>query len=181
MIVLGIDPGKSGGLALISGARSQHPKIIACIKVPVAPDSSDDLLDVNAIITFIQSEPPDVAYIERVTPMPSQDDGKGGERRGMGATSAFNFGGAVYTIRTIVVGLGIRLHRCETVHWKKAHGLSSKDPVTGGKLDQRAVKELSRQKAIALFGAEHFPLIGDHNKAEACLIANYGRMRELGA
>lgn len=178
MIVLGIDPGKSGGLAIVKGVRGQEPKLLACISVPVAPATSHDLLDVNAIISFIQSEPPDVAYIERVAAMPSIDEGNGKKRRGMGATSAFNFGGAVYTLRTCVVGLGIRIERFEAVQWKKFYGLSSKDPATGRKLEQREVKELSRQKAISIFGDKFFPNIGHHNRAEAALIANAGRMIE---
>lgn len=171
MIVLGIDPGKSGGLALVKGTLGQRPRLIKCARVPVAPPDSDDLLDVDAIISFVQSEPPDAAYIERVTPMPSTDKG---ERRGMGATSAFNFGGAVYTLRTCLVGLGIPLRRVEPRAWKKLYGLSSRELFTDRKFDQREVKEQSRQKAISLFGAEHFPRIGDHNVAEAALIANYG-------
>ncbi|HEY6029961.1 MAG TPA: hypothetical protein VIU44_05335 [Gaiellaceae bacterium] len=157
-------------------ATAPRPRLIACISVPAAKPGSDDLLDVDAIISFIQSEPPDEAFIERVAAMPSQDDGKGGPRRGMGATSAFNFGGAVYTLRTCVVGLGIKLTRIEPTAWKKAHGLSSKDPATGRKLEQREVKERSRQKAIALFGERFFPNVGHHNRAEAALIANYGAM-----
>lgn len=174
MLILGCDPGKQGGLALL--ATGPKPRLIACISVPIAPADSDDLLDVNAIISFIQNEPPDVAYIERVTPMPSIDEGDGKGRRGMGATSAFNFGGAVYTLRTCIVGLGIKLHRVEPRAWKKAHGLSSKDPFTGRKMEQREVKERSRQKAIALFGDKFFPNIGHHNRAEAALLANYGAM-----
>lgn len=161
-------------------ATLPKPRLIACISIPVARPGSDDILDVDAIISFIQSEPPDEAFIERVSPMPSIDEGvdKNGKkgRRGMGATSAFNFGGAVYTLRTCVVGLGIRLTRVEPVAWKKAHGLSSRDPATGGKLSQREVKERSRQKAIALFGEKFFPNIGHHNRAESALIANFGRM-----
>jgi len=173
MLLLGCDPGKSGGIALL--ATGPKPRLIACISVPIAPPGSDDLLDVDAIIAFIQNEPPDEAFIERVAPMPS-DEGNGKKRRAMGATSAFNFGGAVYTLRTCIVGLGIKLTRVEPTAWKKAHGLSSKDSATGLKLDQRHVKELSRQKAIALFGDEFFPNIGHHNRAEAALIANYGAM-----
>lgn len=182
MIVLGIDPGKTGGLALIDGGSPRGARLIRAIDVPAPRGSSDDLLDVDAIIDFVQRGRPDVAYIERVSPMPSRDPGKkSGKRDSMGATSAFNFGGAVYTLRTCVRGLGVRLVRVETVHWKKAHGLSSRDPATGEKLIQRDVKELSRQRAIALFGPEHFPNIGHHNRAEAALIALFGLMCERGA
>lgn len=169
-IILGIDPGKTGGLALLGSAKPQ--RLIACISVPIAPEGSDDLLDVNEIISFIQSEPPDVAFIERVTPMPSADEGDG-KRRKMGATGAFHFGGAVYTLRTCVVGLGIPIRRVEPSAWKRTHGIVNKAP-DGRKLTHREAKELSRQKAISLFGDEFFPNIGHHNRAEAALIASHG-------
>lgn len=174
MIVLGIDPGKSGGLALVRGSISERAVLVDCIDVPLPKGACDDLLDVRAILAFLQKTTPDVAYIERVTAMPSLEDEKG-ERRGMGATSAFNFGGAVYTLRTCVVGMQIPLKRVEVVHWKKAHALSSKD-ADGNKLGQRQVKERSRQRAIALFGESFFPNIGHHNRAEAALIAWFGLM-----
>lgn len=177
MIVLGIDPGKSGGLAIIARSPGQPPKIVDCIDVP----TDDDGVDALAVISFIQQNPPDRCIIERVAPMPSlqdQADKPGAPRRSMGATSAFNFGGAVFTLRTCVIGLGFKLIRCETSAWKKAHGLSSKDPATGERLETRAVKELSRQKALRLFanGDRYFPNIGHHNRAEAALIAAYGAM-----
>jgi len=174
VIVLGIDPGVSGGLAIIAGSPGQQPRIIDCIGVPIG---GDDRVDVLAVISFIQQNPPDLAVVERASPMPSLQV-KGKERRGMGATSSFNFGAAVFSVRTCVVGLGIKLIQVEAVAWKKAHGLSSKDPATGEKLEQRHVKELSRQKALALFpnGDRYFPNIGHHNRAEAALIANYGTM-----
>ncbi len=172
MIVLGVDPGKSGGLAKV--VLLPKPRLIDCISVPVGKDGSDDILDVDAILNWLQQEPPDVGFIERVSPMPSIDQ-TNGKRRGMGATSAFNFGGAVYTIRTCIVGLGIKLHRVEAAAWKKTHGLSSKDE-NGRRLEQRAVKERSRQKAIAIFGDKFFPNVGHHNRAEAALIAHHGAM-----
>ena len=174
MIVLGIDPGKSGGLAIIAGLPMQKPRIIDCIDVP----TDDDGVDALAVISFIQQNPPDLAYIERVSPMPSlPENSKGGRRQGMGATSAFNFGGAVFTLRTCVIGLGLRLVRIEPTQWKKFHGLSKLvDPANGARLEQRKVKEAGRQRALALFtnGAAYFPNIGHHNRAEAALIAAYG-------
>ena len=174
-ILLGVDPGVSGGLAIIAGSPGKPPRIIDCIKVPVDTTGRVDVLEV---ISFIQQNPPDLAIVERASAMPSIATGKGAERRGMGATSAFNFGAAVFTVRTCIVGLGIKLVQVEAQAWKKAHGLSSKDPATGLKLEQREVKELSRQKALRLFrnGERYFPLIGDHNKAESALIAAYGAM-----
>lgn len=177
MIVLGIDPGKSGGLAIIATSPGKPPRIIDCIDVP----TDDDGVDALAVISFIQQNPPDRCIIERVSPMPSlpdKGDKPGAAPRSMGATGAFNFGGAVFTLRTCVIGLGFKLLKCEASAWKKVHGLSSKDPDTGARLESRVVKELGRQKALKVFpdGIKFFPNIGHHNRAEAALIAHYGSM-----
>ncbi len=168
MIVLGIDPGKSGGLAIIASSP-RGPRIIDAIDVPIG---KDDRVDVIAVISFVQANPPDLAVVERVSPMPSTVDFKG-----MGATSAFNYGAAVFSVRTCVIGLGIRLIQIEPTAWKKFHELSKLvDPATGEKLEKRKVKEVGRKKALGLFanGLRYFPNIGHHNRAEACLIAVYG-------
>lgn len=152
----------------MAGLPHQKPRIIDCIDVPIGPD---DYVDPLAVISFIQANPPDVAYIERVSPMPSTVDGKG-----MGATSAFNYGGAVFTLRTCVIGLGVRLVRIEPTAWKKYHGLSGLKNPDGTKPKPSQVKEAGRQKALALFGngLRYFPNMGHHNRAESCLIAAYG-------
>lgn len=173
MIALGIDPGLSGGLALIAGPPLNQPKILDCISVP----TDEDGVDVLRVIAFIKQHPPDRAFIERVSAMPSLPDAQG-VRRGMGVTSAFNFGGAAWALRTCVIGLlGTKPTMVEPRAWKKVFGLSSRDQ-TGAKLEQREVKELSRRMALARFadGQRYFPNIGHHNRAEAALIALYGTM-----
>ena len=169
MIVLGIDPGKSGGLAMVATFPGRPPKIVDAVDVPIG---ADDRVDVAAVISFIQANPPDVAVVERVSPMPSTVD-----QKGMGATSAFNYGAAVFSVRTCVVGMGVRLIQIEPTAWKKFHGLSKLvDPATGERLEKRGAKEAGRQKALKLFanGDRYFPNIGHHNRAEACLIALCG-------
>lgn len=172
MIVLGIDPGKSGALCIIA-ARPRQYRVIDCIDVP----TDDDGVEPNAVINFIQNNPPDFALIERVSAMPSQPDPNDPlqRRRGMGATSAFNFGGAYHSLRVCVIGLGIRLHKVEVKAWKKVHGLSSKDE-NGRKLATDEVKEASRQRAIKLLPdqAQFFARKRDHNRGEAALIAIAG-------
>lgn len=168
-VILGIDPGKRGGLAVIAGPPF---RILACIDVPL----DDDGVDVLKVIAFIQANPPDHSFMERVSAMPSIPD-EAGVRRGMGATSAFNFGGAVFAMKACVTGLmGKKPTLIQPVSWKKYYGLSSKDPATGRKLEQREVKEASRQVALKMFreGERFFPNIGHHNRGEACLIARFG-------
>lgn len=174
MLVLGIDPGVNGALCVVRHPRGGRPRIVDCIDVP----RDDDGVEPNAVIDFIQRANPDAAYIERVSAMPSLPDPRDPRkvRRGMGATSAFNFGAAVGTLRTCVRGLGVDLRKVEPVSWKKLYGLSSRDPLTKQKLSVNEVKEASRRKALSFFeNAEDFvKLVKHHNRAESALIAYYG-------
>ncbi len=153
-IILGIDPGLSGGLCLVEGARGQRPTVVGCVDVPTTGEKAKRRVDVAAVLTFIQSEPPDFAFIERAQAMPEQ-----------GSSSGFIYGRAVGMLEACVLGLGVPLEVIESSAWKKAHGLIHKE------------KEDSRQKAILMFPDAHafFARKLDHNRAEAALIAAYGR------
>ncbi len=169
-IYLGIDPGLSGGIALIKGTRDQRPTLINAIDIPAVGQGAKRRVDPHPVISFIQDCPPDYAFIERAQAMPDQ-----------GSSSGFNYGRAVGYLECCVLGLGIPLEVVEPSKWKKAHGLSSKT-ADGRKLETREVKELSRQKALMLFpeSAKLLARVMDHGRAESILIANFGRMLKLG-
>lgn len=152
MIVLGIDPGLSGGLAVVAGVPGKM-RLIQAIDVPTHGEGAKRRVHVAAALDFIQIYGVDRAVIERAQAMPDQ-----------GASSGFVYGRAVGALEACAEGLGIRLTVIESSAWKKHHGL------LGGK-----TKEDSRQRAIMLFpGAKGLDRKKDHNKAEACLIAAYG-------
>lgn len=151
MIVLGIDPGLSGGLALIeSGAR---PCLLACRDVPTAGEKAKRRVLVPAVLSFIGNKVPDHAFIERAQAMPEQ-----------GSSSGFIYGRAVGALEACIAGMQIPWTVIEAVAWKKSNGLIKRG------------KEDSRQRAIMLFGDEFFPLKLHHNRAEAALIAWHGLM-----
>lgn len=152
MIVLGIDPGLSGGLALVSGGGGVS-RLLDCIDVPTVGLDAKRRVDVIATMQFIRRHPPDFAIIERAQAMPDQ-----------GASSGFNYGRAVGALEACMTGLLIPNETCESRAWKKANGLAGSD------------KELSRQRAIRLFpdGHRFFERKKDHNRAESALIAWYG-------
>lgn len=159
MIILGIDPGLSGGLCLLKGVAGQKPEIVDCVDVPTTGDGSKRRVDVHAVLSFIQQAgPPDKAFIERAQAMPDQ-----------GSSSGFNYGRAVGALEACVVGLDVPLQVIESTAWKKAHGLIKRE------------KEDSRQRAIMLFPTAHgfFARKKDHNRAEAALIAHFGRAISL--
>jgi crossover junction endodeoxyribonuclease RuvC len=156
VIVLGIDPGLNGGLALVVGP---HPcAILAVSDVPTTGEKARRRVDVAKVMSFIRQHLPDHAIIERAQAMPDQ-----------GSSSGFIYGRAVGALEACVDSLSIPQTIIEASAWKKALGLI------------RRGKEDSRQRAIKLFPTvRQFERKLDHNRAEAALIAWYG-IRLLGA
>lgn len=160
--ILGIDPGlSSGALAVVSRDDASAPiRFVEVIDVPLG-ESDDGTREVRAsVLTFIQNHGPDAAYIERAQAMPAQ-----------GSSSGFNYGTAYGALRMAVRGCMVPLTRVESRAWKRAHGFE-----TG------ADKEASRQRALALFpeAAAVLQRVGDHDRAEALLIAWYGMSLACG-
>lgn len=153
MIVLGIDPGLSGGLAIVSGRQGERPLLLGAVSVPTTGEKAKRRVSVLAVMKFMRSFKVEHAFIERAQAMPDQ-----------GASSGFIYGRAVGALETCAEGLLIPLTVIEATAWKKAHGLIK----TG--------KEDSRQRAMRLFPNGHafFERKMDHNRAEASLIAWYG-------
>lgn len=73
MTVVGIDPGKNGGLAAIA----DDGKLSEVVPMP----TDDNGIDFNAVAAFFKKHNPSVIYMENVHAMPGQ-----------GVTSMFNFG-----------------------------------------------------------------------------------------
>lgn len=153
MIALGIDPGLSGGLAIVWG--DYHPILLCAISIPTTGEKAKRRVDVGAVLAFLSGHyRPTHAFIERAQAMPDQ-----------GASSGFIYGRAVGALEACVESLRIPLTVIESTAWKKAHGLIKRG------------KEDSRQRAIRLFpGAPGFERKLDHNRAEAALIAWFGLM-----
>ena len=153
MIVLGVDPGLSGGLALVAGPLGSPLRLLEAGDVPTTGEKAKRRVDVAAVLQFIRINLPDHAIIERAQAMPEQ-----------GSSSGFIYGRAVGALEACIQGLMIPMTVIESTAWKKFHALLK----TG--------KEDSRQRAIALFPGNHsfFARKMDHNRAEAALIAAYG-------
>lgn len=159
MDLAAFDPGLSGGICFM-----QAGVIVDVLDVPTIPDGSNRQVDVMAICRRIDRWKPKYAIIENVQPMPSIP-GKDGQRRGMGAASSFRFGFAVGQIRAVAACYGMQLRLVHPLTWKPWAGLSGPD------------KEQSRQRALELVpeAREWLYRKKDHNRAEAVLLALYGR------
>jgi crossover junction endodeoxyribonuclease RuvC len=153
MIVAGVDCGLTGAVALLDG-----PNLLAVFDLPTIDKPHKNKSRAELSPALLQDEligdvKVSVAFIEAVTASPQ-----------MGTVSAFRFGECYGQICAVFQCLGIRTELVRPATWKKAMGLNSD-------------AEVSRAKAIELWpdSSHYFKRKMDHNRAEAALIAEYGR------
>lgn len=146
--IIGIDPGKSGGIAWITDGK---------LCVEKMPDTIQDLWELFESILHAHSarggslvDPHGMkAYIEQVHSSPQ-----------MGVTSAFTFGNGFGHLEMALTAAGIPFERVRPQAWQKSMGCLS-----GGD------KNVTKRKAQELFPSHKIT----HKTADACLIAEYGR------
>ncbi len=154
--IVGIDPGKSGALALTCGGI-----ILDCIDVPLAQDNSQVQVDGLRLFKWIEKHQPlDFAIIENVQPM----RGVGSASEGMKPGDSFRFGLLCGELRMAFKCYGIPIKLVTPGVWKRHFGLL------------KSGKEDSRQKALHLRpeARRWLPYKNRHNVAEAMLLALYG-------
>jgi crossover junction endodeoxyribonuclease RuvC len=151
MIILGVDPGIRGGLAIV-GSDGDRTVMIDAIYIPVVGTGAKERVDVAAIRNFIDQHKPIRALIERGQARPKQ-----------GASSGFKYGRAVGAIEAAITLDAIPVEIIEPSVWKRHWHLAGKD------------KESARQRALQLFPDAHAALARkrDHGRAESMLIALY--------
>jgi crossover junction endodeoxyribonuclease RuvC len=104
MRLVGIDPGKKGGIAYIDETT------VSVIPTPIRTNKQDkDELDFGAIAKLMIKLKPDVVYIENVHAMPSQ-----------GTTSMFNFGFSTGGLHGICETLELNIIKVQPRTWQKA-------------------------------------------------------------
>jgi hypothetical protein len=149
VIIIGIDPGKSGGIAWIDETGR------ACVEK--MPDTLKDLweliekdiLHATGNLYFGNSTRNCKAYLEQISSSPQ-----------MGVVSAFTFGNGYGHLEMALTAAGISFERVTPQKWQKAMGCLTKGD-----------KNVSKRKAQELF--PHLKIT--HAIADACLIAEYGR------
>ena len=152
-VLLGVDPGIRGGMAIVAMNTNAAPCLMDAIDIPVTGVGAKERVDVLAICKWIAQHAPQHALIERAQAMPKQ-----------GASSGFKYGRAVGSIEAVITCCEIPLTIVEPSMWKKFHQLRGGD------------KEGGRQRALQLFPTAHelFARKKDHGRAEAALIALAG-------
>jgi crossover junction endodeoxyribonuclease RuvC len=150
--ILGIDPGASGALVLLStdtGSLEIYDMPTVEIK-----RGQRNVRQVNAgmLVDIIKQAKPDAAFVESVHAMPGQ-----------GVSSMFAFGRALGLLEGALAGLGVPFTLIPPREWTAAMR------VKGG-------KDGSRSRVADLFPsfAKEFARVKDDGRADAALIAAYG-------
>lgn len=153
MRVVGVDPGITGALCLISsgGGRSNFPSI-QIVDVPITGEKKQRRIDYRAYRDIIREWAPDYVYFENV---------RGFLGQGLMAASRFS-----HTIGAMEGIAACEVDNCVLVLpqiWKKKFNLLHSD------------KNDSRDMIKSFFPeVKYFDRVMDHNRADAGLIALYG-------
>tara|TARA_B100000945_G_scaffold319022_1_gene325267 strand:+ start:3774 stop:4268 length:495 start_codon:yes stop_codon:yes gene_type:complete len=155
MRVIGIDPGLSGGIAILD-----DKKIFDIFDMPIMPEGKknknqlNSALLVSIIKKHINSIQDTSVIVEQVSAMPGQ-----------GVTSMFNFGQTFGSIKGICAALNLPIFYVRPAKWKKHFELINSS------------KDASRTKVIEMYPSISSRLSKkkDVNKADAILIARYFR------
>ena len=153
MRIIGIDPGLSGGIAIL-----EDNKVKEIFDMPVMPDGKKNKRQLNnaflaqLIKENIENIEDTIMVVEQVNAMPGQ-----------GVTSMFNFGQTFGAIKGICAALGLPIFLVRPSKWKKHFELINSS------------KDASRTKAIEMYPliAEKLSKKKDVNKSDVILIARY--------
>lgn len=150
-LILGIDPGLNGALALLPLVG---PGITELYDMPVLTLKRREL-DAYRLASIIDGHAHEIAevWLERVWSRP-----------GEGAIQGFAFGEVYGLIKGVCCASFLPVHEVAPVKWKRTMG------VTGD-------KDESRKAASVMFPAcsDRWPLVKHHGRADAVLIAAFGR------
>ena len=153
MRIIGIDPGLSGGIAILDDL-----KIFDIFDMPIMSEGKKNKNQlnsaqlVNIINKHILKKEDTYVIVEQVGAMPGQ-----------GVTSMFNFGQSFGVIKGVCAAMQLPIFFVRPAKWKKHFDLINSQ------------KDSSRVKAIEMFPKFSSMLSRkkDSNKADAILIANY--------
>ena len=155
MRIIGIDPGLSGGIAILDDL-----KIFDIYDMPIMSEGKKNKNQLNSaqLVNIIRKNLiPDgdtFLIVEQVSAMPGQ-----------GVTSMFNFGQTFGSIKGICAALNLPIFFVRPAKWKKHFDLINSS------------KDASRTKVIEMYPSISSRLSKkkDVNKADAILIARYFR------
>ena len=153
MIIIGIDPGLSGAIAILD-----DKKVLSIFEMPVMAEGKKNKRQlnsaqlVNIIRENIKKNEEAVVVVEQVNAMPGQ-----------GVTSMFNFGQTFGAIKGVCAALELPIFFVRPSKWKKYFELINSS------------KDSSRTKVIEMYPSLSGQLTKkkDVNKTDAILIARF--------
>jgi crossover junction endodeoxyribonuclease RuvC len=158
-LTLGVDPGKTGALALLD----PDGHLVDVIDMPAATGAA-----LGALLRHeLEAHAPHriaVAYVEQV-----------GSRPGQGHMNVWTFAEGYGAILGALGALGVPVHLVTTPTWRRTNRITI--PASTPKAQKSKVgKTLSRQRAVELWPTEagRFARVKDDGRAEAALIARHG-------
>lgn len=147
-MIIGVDPGKSGGIAAVDSGGS----LLAGMRTPLLKHGKRDVVDTAALNAWLPElgSVPSAVVIEQVSSRPGQ-----------GSVSGFNFGRHTGAVEGWAVALNVPVRWVTPVVWKRAIGIPAGS-------DKRA----SLDRARLEFGASQiWDVMANDGIAEAALIA----------
>src|SRR5262245_63107345 len=108
MILLGIDPGIHGALALVDIVDGATPELVDVLDVPVIGTGAKERVNTMLVRDWLAQHAPDHALIERAGSMPKQ-----------GVASTFKYARATGSLEPVVACLDIPYSNIEPAVWKK--------------------------------------------------------------
>jgi crossover junction endodeoxyribonuclease RuvC len=157
--IIGIDPGNSGALCVLARDHT----ILGMEDMPCVEDGVKGRRTVNAVLLaeIVRRWGPSAAYVELIGPRPTD-----------ARVAAFSFGRCRGAIEGVLGALGIPITMLPVPTWRRAVGLPAS-----------ASKEMARGEAIRRWPAQAalFARKCDDGRAEACLLAVAGMLREADA
>lgn len=170
--VIGIDPGRDGGLA----GLSRDGRLVTCARMPLRITRKTDggeraEIDEDALAALLRTwGSPAEAWIEDVWAS-SQ----------MGVVGAFSFGTSKGIPLGVLAGLGIPRRRCAPILWKDRMGVMvPRRPGTSAKQHKKGLKAAAIKRAQTLFPT-HVKALAHDGVAEAALIATFGLLSRKGS
>jgi len=155
MLIIGIDPGISGGICFFEDGQVKD-----IIDMPVMADGKKNKRQINGPQVYNEflkrinkfQKKDIVVVIEQVSAMPGQ-----------GVTSMFNFGQSFGVLKGICSAMQLSMFFVRPAKWKKYFGLIKTE------------KDASRTKVIEIFPyiSSELSRKKDSNKADAVLIASF--------
>lgn len=157
MIYIGVDPGLTGGVAILyseTASSDDMPTFAysATGAVKRAVDCSALARKLSLVLPYGQCK----LYMERVNAFPGQ-----------GVSSMFSLGMSFWGVAGVAAALGIPVELVEPRAWKKHFGLGPD-------------KDQARGLASRLYPSVDLSKKKDHGRAEALLIARYGMEKSTG-